>query len=291
MMPIFQSAPNFSEGRDAETLRLLQAAALAPGAALCDFSADIDHNRCVATLVGDAAGLECAALAMARVAVERIDLRAHEGRHPFAGALDVLPFIPLRGAKMLDAIRLAHATGARIASELSVPVYYYASASARHASLPALRKGGLAGLVARMPGYPPDAGPLDPHPAAGVAIVGAREPLIAYNVNLATNDVRVAEGIARHIRESSGGMPGVRALGIYLASRDRAQVSVNITDTPSVSMADVFDAVRSLATAHGVQVDGAELIGGISMANLLRNGGRDFGCEVETSRILDNWLP
>ncbi|HEY3413800.1 MAG TPA: glutamate formimidoyltransferase [Armatimonadota bacterium] len=291
MTPIFQSAPNFSEGREAETLRRLRDAARVPGAALCDFSADIDHNRCVATLVGDAAGLERAAVEMARVAVERIDLRAHEGRHPFVGALDVLPFIPLRDATMDDAVRLAHTTGARIAGELSLPVYYYAAASPENTSLPALRKGGLAGLAGRMRYSPPDEGPAEPHPTAGVAIVGAREPLIAYNVNLASNDVRIAVAIAKRIRESGGGLPGVRALGIFLASRDQAQVSVNITDTRAVSMADVFDVVRALATAQGVHVAGAELIGGISNENLLRNAGRDFGCVVEPNRILDNWLP
>lgn len=291
MTPIFQCAPNFSEGRNAATLCLLREAAHVPGAALCDFSADVDHNRCVATLVGDAVGLKHAALAMARVAVERIDLRNHAGRHPFVGALDVLPFIPLRDAAMDDAVSLAHLTGARIANELSVPVYYYAAASPRNATLPALRKGGLAGLSGRMHAFPPDAGPRERHPTAGVTIVGAREPLIAYNVNLETNRVRIADEIAAAIRESNGGMPGVRALGIYLESLDQAQVSVNITDTGAVTMADVFEAVQRIASELGVRVVGAELIGGISMENLQRNGGRDFGCKIDEARILDNWIP
>jgi len=286
--PIYQCVPNFSEGRDGEVLSALCAAGVAPGVSLADFSADVDHNRCVATLVGGASGIEAAMFEMARVAFARIDLRRHEGRHPFVGALDVLPVIPLRNAGLAGANDVARALGRRIGGELGVPVYYYAASavSRERALLPALRKGGLAGLASRMESMPPDEGPGAPHPTAGVSVVGARGPLVAYNVNLATNDVRRARRIAAQLRESGGGLRGVRALGIHLASRDIAQVSVNITDTRAVSMADVYAAVEELAAREGVGVAKAELIGCVTEGDLALNGGREIGCKVRPNQVL-----
>lgn len=288
MIPVYQCVPNFSEGRDVEVLLALRSAATAPGVRLADFSADPDHNRCVATLVGEAAGVEEAAFKLARVAVERIDITQHEGQHPYIGVLDVLPVVPLWNADMSGANEVARALGSRIGVELGVPVYYYAHSaiSSDRAPLPTLRKGGLPGLAARMSVMPPDAGPPAPHPTAGVSVVGARAPLIAYNVNLESSDIRMAQRIAARLRESGGGLRGVRALGFSLASRELTQVSVNITDTAAISMADVYVAVRDLSTGERVRIAGAELIGCVTEDDLLRNAGREIGCEARPSQVL-----
>lgn len=280
--------PNFSEGRDPAVLSALCDAAIGPGVSLADFSADADHNRCVATLVGSGSGVAEAAFRLARVAVERIDIARHEGQHPYIGALDVLPVVPLRNAEIEGANEIAHTIGARIAAELGVPVYFYAfsAVSSDRAPLPVLRKGGLPGLAARMADLPPDAGPPAPHSTAGVSVVGARRPLIAYNVNLDTGDIRIAQRIAARLRESGGGLPGVRALGFYLASRGFAQVSVNITDTRAISMADVYANVREMASQSGVGLAEAELIGCVTDEDLRMNAGREIGCVVRPNQIL-----
>lgn len=292
-IPIFQSAPNFSEGRNAETLEALRRAVRVGGVALADFSADADHNRCVATLLGDAEGLEEAALRMAAVAVERIRLDTHAGQHPRIGALDVLPFIPFRNATMEDADRLAKAVGRRIAEELGVPVYLYAASAAdpERAPLPVLRQGGYEGLAEKLRLVPPDFGPPVPHPTAGAAVVGARAPLLAYNVNLLSDDLALARRIAARLRDSAGGLPGVRALGLRLEHGGCVQVSVNITDVRAATLVSVYRAVEALAREAGVAVRNSELIGGIALDWVVAALNEAVRGEIQVSQVLDAWLP
>ena len=292
MLPVYQSAPNFSEGRDDAVLAALQEAARAPGTVLADFSADPDHNRCVATLLGDAPGLEQAALQMAAVAVERIHLTRHAGAHPRIGALDVLPFIPFRDATMEGADRLARTVGRRIADELGVPVYLYAASAAtpERAPLPVLRKGGYEGLAEKLRAVPPDFGPLAPHPTAGATVVGARSPLLAYNVNLATDDLVLARRIAARLRESAGGLPGVRALGLRLQNLGCVQVSVNITDVRAATLVTVYRAVESLAAEAGVSVRNSELIGGIALDSVLAALNEAVMGDIRRTQVLDTHL-
>jgi len=293
-MKVFQSAPNFSDGRDAGTLAALREAARAPGAILADFSADPDHNRCVATLLGDAGGLERAVRQMARVAVDRIDLSRHAGVHPYIGALDVLPFVPLRGATMADADALARRVGRWIADELGVPVYLYAESAAtpERAALPDLRRGGWANLPEKLRATPPDYGPPEPHPTAGATVVGARGPLVAFNVNLESTDLALARRIAVRIRDAGpAGLPGVRALGLVLESTACVQVSVNITDPSAVTPATVYAAVRDLAAAAGVSVRNTELIGGIALDCLVASHNDALQGDVLPTQVLDAWLP
>jgi glutamate formiminotransferase len=246
--------PNFSEGRDPVIVAALESAISAvPGAIVLDRTSDTDHNRSVITFAGSPRPVLEAAVCVAARAAELVDLTRHQGVHPRLGALDVLPFVPLRGATLADCAELAHRAGERIWSELRIPVYFYEAAARR----PECRK-----LEdARRGTFPPDLGGPALHPTAGAVIVGARKVLIAFNINLATSDIQVAKDIARSIRASSGGLPGVKALGLPLASRGLVQVSMNLTGFEQTSVHTVFDMVRMLAAARGVEIAGSELIG------------------------------
>jgi glutamate formiminotransferase len=246
--------PNFSEGRDPACVAALESTiAAVPGAIVLDRTSDTDHNRSVITFAGSPEPVLEAAVRVAARAAELIDLTRHQGVHPRLGALDVLPFVPLSGATLGDCVELAHRAGERIWNDLRIPVYFYEAAARR----PECRK-----LEdARRGTFPPDLGGPALHPTAGAIIVGARNVLIAFNINLATSDIQVAKDIARSIRASSGGLPGVKALGLSLASRGLVQVSMNLTDFEQTSVHTVFDMVRLLAAARGVEVADSELIG------------------------------
>jgi glutamate formiminotransferase len=246
--------PNFSEGRDSACVAALESSiAAVPGAIVLDRTSDTDHNRSVITFAGRPEPVLEAAVRVAARAAELIDLTRHQGVHPRLGSLDVLPFVPLHGATLADCAELAHRAGERIWNELRIPVYFYEAAAKR----PECRK-----LEdARRGTLPPDLGGPALHPTAGAIIVGARKVLIAFNINLATSDIAVAKDIARSIRASSGGLPGVKALGLPLASRGLVQVSMNLTDFEQTSVHTVFDTVRLLAAARGVEVADSELIG------------------------------
>ena len=221
--------PNVSEGRDERIIAALERAVADSGAALVDTHRDPDHHRSVLTLLG-----EDAPRRVATAAVARIDLRRHRGVHPRLGAVDVVPFVPMRAASMADAVAVAHRVGETLATELDLPVFFYEAAARRaHCrALPAIRAGGFEALSARLadPMWTPDAGPARPHPTAGATVVGARGVLIAFNAVLTTGDVLVARTIARAIRESSGGLPAVRAIGVDLVTRATAQVAMNLVD-------------------------------------------------------------
>jgi glutamate formiminotransferase len=252
------AVPNFSEGRDHEALERIERR-LAP-ARFLDLHVDPDHNRSVFTLAGNQGEIAPTLLACAEAAIENIDLGAHEGLHPHIGALDVAPVVYLdesqRGAACAEALTAA----ALIGDEAGLPVFLYGRLATRpeHTERADLRRGGPAGLAERMAAgeLVPDYGPREPHPTAGAVLVTARPPLIAFNVELATGDLDLAKEIAASLRESGGGMPGVRAIGLYLAGRGRAQVSTNVHDHRAAPLAEIVARVRERA-----EVAEAELVG------------------------------
>ena len=275
-----ESVPNFSEGRDRETIAAL-ADALAGPAELLDVHADPDHNRSVFTLVGDEDALVAALLAGVACARERIDLGRHEGAHPRIGAADVIPVVAVDPADRERARACALVLAARIGAELELPVFLYGeSAPGRGPAF--FRRGGPAELQGRIDAgeLSPDFGPQRLDERAGGVIVGARRPLIAFNVNLSTDDVEVARAIAAVVRETGGGFPGVRALGLALPRAGHAQVSMNVEDYEAAALHDILARVEDEARARGVEVSGAELVGlmpaGAAVAaagSLLKIGG------------------
>ena len=259
-MPL-ESVPNFSEGRDRETIAAL-ADALAVPAELLDVHADPDHNRSVFTLVGDEDALVAALLAGVACARERIDLGRHEGAHPRIGAADVIPVVAVDPADRERARACALVLAARIGAELELPVFLYGeSAPGRGPAF--FRRGGTAELQGRIDAgeLSPDFGPQRLDEQAGGVIVGARRPLIAFNVNLATGDVAVARAIAAVVREQGSGFPGVRALGLALPRAGHAQVSMNVEDYEAAALHDILARVEDEARTRGVEVSGAELVG------------------------------
>ncbi|HEV2014163.1 MAG TPA: glutamate formimidoyltransferase [Candidatus Dormibacteraeota bacterium] len=242
----------------------------AAGARVIDVQADAAHNRMVVTFVAEPGLAVDTALAGARVATERIDLRPHRGEHPRMGATDVVPFVPFADLPMSVCVGLAHAFGARLWKELRIPVYYYGEAAIRseRRELEKVRRGGFEDLRDHIgdPDRVPDEGPPELHPSAGATAVGARIPLIAYNVNLKTTDLQVAKEIAKTIRASSGGLPNVKALGFELVDRGLVQVSMNLTDYRVTNIWKVFSAIRDEAKRRGVEVDASEIVGTIPLA-------------------------
>ncbi len=269
-----ECVPNISEGRRADVVAEAVAALKGtPGIRVLDVQSDKDHNRSVLTLVGDEGALRVAIPALFAVAVSRIDLRTHLGEHPRLGAVDVVPFIPIEGATTADCVALAREVGKAVAERFGLPIFLYEdAASAPHRrNLEDIRRGEFEGLPAKMkdPQWAPDFGPTAPHPSAGAAVMGARMPLIAYNVNLGTADLEIAKRIAKAIRHSSGGYRHVKAMGVMLQERGLAQVSINMTDFKKTPLHRVFETVRSEAARYGVSVVGSEIIGLVPMEALL----------------------
>jgi glutamate formiminotransferase len=262
---LIECIPNVSEGRRPEVVDAIAAAIRAAGASLLDVSRDAAHHRAVFTFAGEPEVVRRAVLALFAAAIPAIDLRTHAGVHPRMGAVDVVPLVPLAGASLEECAALARSLGAEVAARFDLPVYLYeAAASAIHRRpLEAVRRGQFEGLAEKLrePEWRPDFGPATPHPSAGAAIIGARKPLIAFNVNLATDRLDVAKAVARAVRQSSGGLPCVKALGLPLSDRGIVQVSMNLTDFRTTSMAEAFRAVAAEAAHHGVAVLESELIG------------------------------
>lgn len=263
---LVQCVPNFSEGRDPQVIATLcEAARSVPGAALLDVHSDPDHNRTVLTVAGHAPAVEEAVFRAVRVAVERIDMNAHDGVHPRLGAADVIPFVPLRGATLSDCAEMAERFARRCAEAWALPCYLYAAAARRpeRVRLPWLRRPGYEGLADALasPERAPDEGPPRPHPTAGATAVGARGVLVAFNVDLASEDLRLARRIARAIRESSGGLPGVQAKGLPLARQQRVQVSTNLLAPHAIGPGRIYREVEERARAAGVAVARSELVG------------------------------
>ncbi len=262
---IIECVPNISEGRRREVVEDVVAAVAGPGRQVIDLSLDPDHNRSVITIVGEPDGLAEGIRSLVKKSVELIDLREHHGEHPRMGAVDVIPFIPIRGVTMDDCIELSRTVGKRIAEEIGLPVYLYERSATKpaRANLAAIRKGEFEGFAAKisLPEWEPDFGPQEIHPSAGAVAVGAREFLIAYNINLATSNLAVAKEIASAVRSSSGGLRYVKALGFPLAEKGIVQVSMNLTNFKKTPILRVFDLVKREAERRGVLVAGSEIVG------------------------------
>lgn len=264
---LLEFVPNFSEGRNKALVdAIVKAMTAVPGAHLLGEELDPNHNRAVVTLAGTAEAMAEAAFQGARAAIAGIDLRVHKGEHKRMGAMDVCPFVPLAGATMADAVATAEAVGRRLGEELGLPVFLYAEACKRDSRrvLGNFRNKefeGLMGLVGTDPEYAPDFGPARMHPSAGATAVGARNFLIAYNVNLATQDVQLAKDIAKAVREKDGGLKKVQAMGFFLDDKKLSQVSMNLLDFNVTGIRRVFDEVAARARAAGVEVAESELVG------------------------------
>ena len=273
METIVECVPNFSEGRDRRTADEIAAAIQSvPGVFVLDMQMDPDHHRSVVTFAGSKENVAEAAVCAAGKAVERIDMSCHRGVHPRVGATDVVPFVPVRGVTLEDCAEIARAAGNEIAQRFEIPVYFYGAAALRpeRVKLEDVRRGGYERLI-RLglddPPRAPDAGPARLHPTAGAAIVGARPYLIAFNVNLDCADRAAADSIARAVRTSSGGLPGIKAIGVLLKSRNgkgqngQAQVSMNLTDLDQTSLAEAYRAVEKETARMRIRILSSEIVG------------------------------
>lgn len=292
---LVECVPNVSEGRNSSTVEAItRAIAAVPGVLVLRCTSDIDHNRSVITFAAPAESIVEAALRGTAKSVELIDLNTHSGVHPRLGALDVLPFVPLEGMSLEECTDLAHEAGHRIWSELGVPVYFYEAAALRaeRRKLEDVRRGQFEGLrIASLatPEKAPDVGGPGLHPTAGAVIVGARKILIAYNINLNTVDLSIAQAIARQIRERDGGLAGLKALGVPLASRNLVQVSMNVTDHEATPLDVIYKLVEQLAAKEGVTIVESEVVGLVPRAALERAaaGFLKIG-DFRRERVLEN---
>ena len=276
MSKLVECVPNFSEGRRPEVIEAITAEVKnIPGVKLLDVKADASHNRVVVTFVGEPQAAKQAAFNACKKAAELIDMEKHHGEHPRIGATDVIPFIPVKNMTMEECVQLADELAQEIAEKLEIPVYLYEEAAKIPArkSLPDIRKGQYEGLKTeiRKPERQPDYGPARLHPSAGATVVGARQFLIAYNINLDTSDVQIAKKIANCIREAKGGYRYVRAMGVnvQVGGRDVAQVTINMVNYQGTPLFRVFETVKSEAARYGVNVIGSEIIGLTPMQALL----------------------
>jgi glutamate formiminotransferase len=263
---LIESVPNVSEGRRPDVVdRLASAIEAVPGVYLLDRTSDASHNRSVFTLAGEHEPVQVALEALVAGAIHEIDMDTHTGEHPRIGAVDVIPFVPLASTTMDDCVGLARAFGERIAQRFELPVYFYANAATRpeRVKLADVRRGGYEGLREEIGhrGREPDAGPARLHPSAGAVAIGARPFLIAYNINLASEDVDLARRIARRVRESGGGLPRIQANGFWIDELRRAQVSMNLLDYALTPLWLVWETVRDVAAEDGVELVESELIG------------------------------
>jgi glutamate formiminotransferase len=272
-MALYEIVPNISEGRDVSVIDEAVATVERSGARVLHRTSDAVHHRSVLTIAGSAASVLDAAVALAGVALDNIDLRTHRGVHPRIGALDVLPFIPLDGGTMAEAVALAHAAGKRIWERYHIPSFFYGEAarSPKRRLLANVRSGEFEGLEERFadPEWAPDAGDIARHERAGAIAIGARDILIAFNVELATGDLAVARDIALAIRERSGGLRTLRALGLRLRD-DLVQVSLNVTAYDETPLHRIVELIASLAAQRGVRIATSELIGCLPRAAVER---------------------
>lgn len=293
---IVECVPNFSEGRDLEKVeKIANAFRAKEGVKLLDYSTDKDHNRMVVTVVGEPEALKKAIIEAIGIAVEIIDLNHHKGQHPRMGAVDVVPFIPIRNVSMEEAINLSKEVAKEVADKYNLPVYLYekaASASHRE-NLAAIRKGEFEGLIDKMqlPEWKPDFGHAQPHPTAGATVIGARMPLVAYNVNLNTDKLEIADAIAKKVRFLGGGLRFCKAMGVELTDRGIVQVSMNLTDFTKTAIYRAHELVRIEANRYGVTIVGAEIIGLVPMDALIDTAAYYLGLEgFSTKQVLETHL-
>jgi glutamate formiminotransferase len=297
MTKIVECVPNFSEGQRTDVIEAIaNQIKSVEGVRLLDYEHDKDHNRSVMTFVGEPEGVKRAAFASCAKAAELIDLNRHKGEHPRIGAADVIPFIPISNVSMDECVTLARDLGKEIAEKLGIPVYLYEYAATKpeRQNLANIRKGQYEGLresIQKDPERGPDFGPSKLHPTAGATVVGARMPLVAYNVNLSTDDISIAKSIAKSIRYSSGGLKYVKALGLEIKERGIVQVSMNLTNHQETPVFRVFDLIKKEAERSGVEILGSEVIGLIPMNALVDSA--EFYLRLENfdkSQILEKRL-
>ena len=279
-----ECVPNFSEGRDLQKIDKIVAPSRGKqGVKLLDYSNDEDHNRLVVTVVGEPEPLRDAVLEAIGVAVELIDLNHHQGQHPRMGAVDVVPFIPIRNVTMEEAVALSKEVGKEVAKRYNLPVFLYEkSASAPHReNLAAVRKGEFEGMAEKIkqPEWHPDFGLAERHPTAGTVAIGARMPLVAYNINLNTPSLEIAHDIAKKIRFIGGGLRYCKAMGVELKDRGITQVSINMTDYTRTALYRAFELVRVEARRYGVSIVGSEIIGLVPMEALIDTASYYLGLE------------
>lgn len=266
MAKLVECIPNFSEGRNKEVINaLVETAKSVPGATLLDYSSDESHNRSVFTLVGDPQAIGEVAFQLCKKASELIDLTKHEGAHPRMGATDVVPFVPVKDVSVDECVELSKQVAKRINDELKIPIFLYEDSASTpdRVNLAKVRKGQFEGMPEKLqqPEWAPDFGERKVHPTAGVTAVGARMPLVAFNVNLDTSDLEIANKIAKVIRGSSGGFKYCKAIGVMLEDRNVAQVSMNMVNYEGTPLYRVFEMIRAEADRYGARIIGSEVIG------------------------------
>jgi len=275
MKEIIECVPNISEGRNKDVIEEVIENLKQTNVKLLDYSSDPDHNRTVITFAGDRDSVKKGAVQVAKDAVRMIDLRKHTGTHPRMGSVDVIPFIPIKNVTMYDCVNLSKEVAEIISSELNVPVFLYAESATRESRrlLPEIRKGEFEGFFEKIkdPLWEPDYGPKEVHSSAGVTAVGAREFLIAYNINLNTKDINVAKRIARSIRESSGGLRFIQAKEMMLEDKGCVQVSINLLNYKKAPIYRVFEIVKMEAQRYGISVLESELVGLMPMRAALES--------------------
>lgn len=293
---IVECVPNFSEGRDLEKVeKIVNAFRAKEGVKLLDYSTDKDHNRMVVTVVGEPEKLKAAVIEAIGTAVQLIDLNYHKGQHPRMGAVDVVPFIPIRNVSMQEAIALSEEVAAEAADKFALPVFLYEKAASApyRENLATIRKGEFEGLKDKMqlPEWKPDFGPAQPHPTAGGVVIGARMPLVAYNVNLNTNRLEIADAIAKKVRFLGGGLRFCKAMGVELTDRNMVQVSMNMTDFTKTALYRAFELVRIEANRYGVTIAGSEIVGLVPMDALIDTAAYYLGLEdFSTKQVLETHL-
>jgi glutamate formiminotransferase len=295
---IIECVPNFSEGRDLDKIeKIVSPFRGKEGVKLLDYQRDEDHNRLVVTVVGEPEAVKKAVIEAVGAAVEVIDLREHKGQHPRMGACDVVPFIPIKNVSVEEAVKLANETAKEVSERYSLPVYMYekAATSPQRENLASVRKGEFEGMAQKMsqPGWAPDYGPSQPHQSAGATAVGVRMPLVAFNVNLGTDNLEIADKIAKNVRFIGGGLRFCKAMGVELKERGIVQVSMNMTDYTRTALYRSFELIRIEAKRYGVNVVGSEIIGLLPMEALIDTavyylGVEDFSMDqILETRIME----
>ena len=293
---IVESIPNFSEGRNTEVIDMIAGAfSSAAGCSLLDVKPDKDHNRTVFTIIGSPEGVKKGLIDAMSVACDKIDMNVHKGEHPRLGACDVVPFVPISGITMKECIELSREFAQDVWDKLQIPVYFYEESALcpERRNLADIRKGEYELLKEEigLPARKPDVGEPRLHPTAGAVVIGARQPLIAYNVNLSTSDIKIAKAIAKRMRAKTGGFTFVKALGVMLSERNIAQVSMNLTDFSKTAVYSVFEAVKTEAARYGVTAVGSEIIGMIPLEAIAEAARYYLRLEnFETSQILETNL-
>jgi len=284
MKQIIECVPNFSEGRNSENIETIVAPFRGKkGVKLLDYQADADHNRMVVTVVGEPDALKAAVIEAVGCAIDVIDMRTHQGQHPRMGATDVVPFIPIKKVSMNEAVAFSKEVARETAETYSLPIYLYEKSASRpeRQNLAHIRKGQFEAMAEKIkqPEWKPDFGPQKIHPRAGVTAMGARMPLVAYNVNLDSSNLEIADAIAKRVRHIGGGLRYCKGLGIELKDRGQVQVSMNMTDYTRTALYRVFELIKVEARRYGVNIVGSEIVGLVPMEALIDTAAFYLGLE------------